>query len=106
MSAIEHIKAAYDRLGLRKLRAPEAWGLEIYAKPFTVGQYHKAQALAGGDNDLIAVYTVLIAACDKDGSPLFDTTMKADLMAYASVGEILDLAEQIVTPPKERDPKA
>ena len=108
MAAIELVKKHYASLGTRSIRVPEWDNLEIFVKPFTLGEqselYQVQTVPKRSQFDLYAA-TIIIKARDANGNRLFaDADIKA-MMGAADQAVVERVATEIVEVSKVDDLK-
>lgn len=97
MSAIDKIKAHYEKIGTRKIHIKE-WGLDVFVTPYTVADRIRVYR---GDipEDEVIVQVIIEKAKDEKGDPLFTLADKAVLMQRCDAKVLTRLAREIIDSP-------
>jgi len=105
LSLRDQIKGAVEAASNLRPIQVEAWGtddepLVIYARPLTVALLKKIEKHANakrGNQVETLVYTIIFAALDAQGEPIFDLSDKPWLLEEADSGVLADVVLQINT---------
>ena len=108
MAAIDIVKKHYESLGTRSIRVPEWDNLEIFVRPFTLGEQSELYQIQMDPKrsqfDLYAA-TIALKARDANGTRLFSDADIKQLMGYADQVVIERVATEIVEVSKVDDLK-
>ena len=108
MAAIDIVKKHYESLGTRSIRVPEWDNLEIFVKPFTLGeQSHLYNVQTDPKRSQFDLYaeTIIIKARDAKGRRLFADADINAMMGAADQQVVERVAAEIVEVSKVDDLK-